>query len=47
VIRCTDYYYNHYPSVACANIASLKSTFIPYTGHEFFTDLLSEGINAA
>lgn len=33
--------------MACANIPSLKSTFIPYAGHEFCTDLLSEGINAA
>lgn len=44
MIRCTGDYYDHYPSVAGP---SLKSTFIPYAGHEFCTDLLPEAVNAA
>lgn len=44
MIRCTGDYYNDYPSMAGP---SLKSTFIPYAGHEFCTDLLPEAIHAA
>lgn len=44
MIRCTGDYYSHYPSVAGP---LLKSTFIPYAGHEICTDFLPEAISAA